>query len=162
MSRIKRYGLLIGLFLMINVGIIGCNMQKKISVEKIHDEISFSKTNETELVQKYGKPDTIVNKPKLVNERYFCIGKDSKSIMNKIQSGSKFEETLSIDTKKIDRLLDKTEDAPFDKYYQYDNVSGLKYVRFYISKNKVYDYEFGEIENLSIAKKDKYLRQIME
>lgn len=147
---------------MINVGITGCNMQENISVEKIHDEISFSKTNETELIQKYGKPDTIVNKPEIVNERYFCIGNDSKSIMNKIQSGSKFEETLSIDTQKIDRLLDKTEDAPFDKYYQYDNVSGLKYVRFYISTNKVYDYEFGEIENLSIAKKDKYLRQIME
>ncbi|MGT2946919.1 hypothetical protein [Streptococcus chenjunshii] len=143
---------------------IACTNDEKrseLTVSNIVKKIYFAKTTTTELEEIFGAPQKVVKNSEKVNDTYFLIS--SGEVTDKLNQLNIYIEASKIDMNDYNKQFDDTEDNPFDSYYQYSSRrSGLKYVRFYIADRVVYDVEYGPITDESIAKKDRYLRQILD
>lgn len=135
--------------------------QSVLTVSDIIEDVYFTKTTTSELEKLFGTPQKVVKNSEKVNDTYFSIPKGD--VTDKLNQSKTYRNDSKIDRNNYNKQFDDTEDNPFDSYYQYKGSKlGLKYVRFYIADNVIYDVEYGSITDKSVAKKDKYLRQIID
>ncbi|MCK1165834.1 hypothetical protein MX022_08605 [Streptococcus uberis] len=132
-----------------------CNKSSNLTVTSIHDSFILGKTTTKELIKKFGKPDKIVKNNSMVLIQYNEDDSIEGGTSDKLHENTDYYKTLS--------LSNDSDDGKYTEYYEYNNSnSGLEYIRFYISKDKIQTYKFGEIVDKEKAKKDRYLSQIMD
>ncbi|WP_367783992.1 hypothetical protein AB1395_03845 [Streptococcus pluranimalium] len=151
----------LGIFCIFLISCANQEKQRKLTVSNIVENVYFTRTTTTELKKTFGVPQKVVKHAEKVNDTYFNI--PGGDVTDELNSSKTYSKDSKIDMDKYNKQFDNTEDNPFDSYYQYrGNNLGLKYVRFYIADKVVYDIEYGPVTDKLVAKKDKYLRQILD
>lgn len=133
----------------------------QLTVTGIHDTIVLNKTTKGKLIKQFGEPDNKIENPSKVADLYREDNGDSSEggIMDRLDEETNFYQTI----KSVKHDYDYSNGWDYDSCYVYRNKNlGIEYVRFYLKDGLVSEYYFGDITDKSVAKKDKYLRQIIE
>ncbi|AXQ78430.1 hypothetical protein DDV21_004725 [Streptococcus chenjunshii] len=136
----------------------GFKSSDKLTVSMIHDRVIFGKTTVGDLKDMFGKETKYIGSNE-AQEIYRYWNNSEGGLNYMLEDNTDYWETLRFD-KKADTFSYKE----FDGCYEYsgDNLS-VKSVYFFVIDSKVYDIKFnGSITDESVAKKDKYLRQILD
>ncbi|EHI73652.1 Uncharacterised protein [Streptococcus criceti] len=132
-------------------------MSSKLTVTKIHDSIIRNKTTEQDLVNQFGNPDEKVMDSSRAEELYYNDNDNEGGTLDRLD-----DKTDYFDTEKY--VKENYDDGNrFSSCYIYrGNKLGVEYVRFFIKDGLVRNYTYGDIIDKTAAKKDKYLRQIID
>ncbi|AUW96339.1 hypothetical protein [Streptococcus pluranimalium] len=142
--------------------LVACTMSKKsekLTVTTIHNEIKIGTTTPSDLRKNFGKPSDSVKNPQKAQELEEYWNDYEGGVNYSLEDNTDYWETLHYsDSNNIYGNKD------IQEYYKYTGPNlGVKSVYFFIIDNKVVSFAFeGEIINKSVAKKDKYLRQILD
>ncbi|WP_273450381.1 hypothetical protein [Streptococcus ferus] len=132
------------------------NDKVELTVASIQENIVLDKTTTEDLEKMFGEPSKVVNNSKKAKNEY--------DYWENYEGGTDY--SLEMMTNYWDDLKYKDDNINYDSptsYYDYKGKGlGLEYVRFYIRNETVFYLHFGSITNKSVAKKDKYLRQIID
>ncbi|MEX2803547.1 hypothetical protein AB3329_00310 [Streptococcus sp. H31] len=130
---------------------------KDLTVSNIHDKVIRNKTTDETLVRLFGKPDKQFNDIESVLNTYYEDNEAEGSTMDLLDDYTDY-----FDTEKYEEAV--YDGDRFDCLYEYssEKTAGVSYIRFYIKDGYIRDYFFGDITDESVAKKDKYLRQILD
>ncbi|WP_273450377.1 hypothetical protein [Streptococcus ferus] len=131
----------------------------QLTVTKIHDTVVLNQTTKEALVKQFGQPDQEVTDPSKTETLFRQDNETEGGILDWLDDETDFYKTR----KSVKHDYDYSDGWDYDNCYIYqDKNLGVEYVRFYIKDGLVGEYYFGDITNKSIAKKDKYLRQIID
>lgn len=130
---------------------------QRLTVTGLHNTITRYKTTAKDIKKSYGKPYKTTKGISKVEKVYENI--NNKEGLNDNLSDLNYWSTI-----KESNNSDINPDAPYEVCYEYRRKElGVRSVYFFITDDKVMTYLFdGKITNKSIAKKDKYLRQIID
>ncbi|WP_373756944.1 hypothetical protein [Streptococcus ferus] len=155
---------LIRLFLCVFAGItlFACHkalLSDNLTVANIHNDIVRNRTNVLKLEKLYGEPYKIVKDNKKVVEIFRYWNNYEGGVNSSLEGGTNYWQTV-----KFTSSSEKFDYTKLESYYEYRGKNlGVKSVYFFIRDNKVQSFRFnGSITNKSVAKKDKYLRQIID
>ncbi|EHI73336.1 Uncharacterised protein [Streptococcus criceti] len=128
-----------------------------LTVTNVHDHVVRGRTTEEELVKLFGEPRKKIHDSSKVEELYDNYKDQEGGMFDLLDDNTNYYKTEKY------VKVDYSDDSFYDSCYIYhSNDLGLEFVRFYIKDDLVRYYHFGDITDKSIAKKDKYLRQIIE
>lgn len=134
----------------------------QITLSNIHREVIFGETTTRQLENQFGKPTKIITNKREVIKTYHEWNELEGTTNEFLVEYSNFFKTKKRNKKKV-TYPNLRIPASFDTIVEYRNKSlGVEYVKFYVGKGIVYMDCYGDITNEKIARKDKYLRQILE
>ena len=135
------------------------NENNRLTVTNIHDTVILDKTTKEKLVKQFGEPNQKITDPSKTDELFRQDDNKEGGVADRLDDKTNFYKTR----KSVKHDYDYSDGWDYDNCYIYQNKSlGLEYVRFYIKDGLVSEYYFGDITDESVAKKDKYLRQILD
>lgn len=137
----------------------GCGkstVSKILTVSDIHRTVVCKKTTVKDLKKWYGSPNKVIKNARKAKNLFSKLN-ESEDINYSLEQQTDYWDTVKVNkSSKLGR--------DFDSYYVYQDANlGVKKVYFFIVDDVVRSYRFeGPIANKTIAKKDKYLRQIVD
>lgn len=162
-NQTKYIILFVTAILSIIVLVMGINIMEEntLTLENIHEKVVLNKTTKDEIKGIFGNPINVETNKKKVISKYEKLSFAEEGINFEIEERTDFSDTLKV--KNTDNFINYEKDL--SEYYQYKNKElGVDSVYFFFMDNKLIDlyFEGDEVTDKEVAKKDKYLRQIIE
>ncbi|WP_273450384.1 DUF3862 domain-containing protein [Streptococcus ferus] len=159
MATVFIIGLIIVMLTIFLINTVKMNKTSDLTLTDIHDKVVLGKTSRQDIKKLFGNPKSIEQNVDNIRKTYEKWTQDETGINFSLSDGTDYWESI----KYIDDGASFSEDD-FTICYQYQADSlGVKAVYFFFIDNRLEAFVFDDtLTHKSVAKKDKYLRQIID